>query len=45
MFAPAVLIAVIEKTKDILSMVALVVAPAPVRVKTTKTTKTTKTRY
>lgn len=47
MFAPAVLIAMIEKAKETL-MAAFMPAPtlSPIRVKATiKTTKTTKTRY
>ncbi len=45
MFAPVVLIALIEKAKEVL-MAAFMPAPtlSPIRVKSTKTTKTTKTR-
>ncbi|WP_155156325.1 hypothetical protein [Curvivirga aplysinae] len=45
MFAPAVLIAVIEKAKQMVWTVMAAPTLSPVRVKAIKTTKTTKTRY
>lgn len=45
MFAPAVLITVVEKAKEMMAEIFAMPALSPVRVKATKTTKTTKTRY